>query len=618
VEHYIAEINGIPVIQSVVLNSGDLNAVLNSYQRKAVYDAVYAKSVKHFAVDVNDNKKQMQHNLGISGVGMIVYMNDGALAGDIDVEGAVVKADESRGVFELSEAERKRYAAEEKGIAGQMAVLFGKIAAEKERGRTWQKPGYGYGLTMNTDRSRALGSEYTASRFVGTEKGRNVETIRVASSNIGDILAALSKEKSGAKRTDVEKIRNLLNSDKDLAKVADLPKLSELITANGELKAEAVTLIQRAFENGFTGIHTDASGIQDTAVLNRALGEIDSITRKTGVQMRNYVSFNSTETATVLKSETINSLAKAHNFTPVIKIGARGESVTPERVKQTLGNIENAAVEIQGIITGEELTAVQGQIVLAWLHNTSGISKDKSRAKSASKKMGAAYKGALTSDYITDMKVAEIAGLRTVMSEQASEDGAVRAGQFASMLNALEKAGVSANSVLYNYAADMQKDGSVESYESARGYLRGAVEKFLETQYVKALDVTADIYNKKVNINDRNAARGLLLYMAVNGESLDGRLINELLKNQRELLNSESGTLTELRTAANVLINEILENPLAADISANKDKVADVKKAFTVLTDSFASSFGLEKAVEGARKGTMLSVGTMRVILTQA
>ena len=620
VEHYMTFASGIPVIQTVVLNNWELNKAVPASQRARIYDEVYNRSVKHFAVDVNDNKKQMQHDLGVSGVGMIVYMNDGFVSGDIKVNGAVVKASAGTGVFELPEEERKLYCAEENGIAGHMKTLFGKIAAKKDFGKAEQKPGYGYGLALNTDRSRVFGSAYTAMQFMNAEKGKNVETVRASNAKIGEVLAALSGESSSAKKSDIEKIKNLLDSDNDIAKIVDLPKLSGLITSSGELSAEGVTLIRRAFENGFTGVHTDASGISDTAVLSRALGEINSIARKNRVDFSNYVSFESLDSdAAVVDAAAIRELADKHKFTPVIKIGEKGERISPEKVQKALGNLENAAVEIEGISTGDELTKVQGRIVLAWLHTSAGVAKDKSRAGSAKKKLGSAYKSALSSDYLSNMNAAAIKELVKFMAQEAFADAGKREKQFEDLLEALKKAGIEENSALYNYILDMKNEASVENYESARGYLRGAVEKYLETLYMESLGAAGKLYRKKISISDRNALRGLLLHLAVNGEVLGSSSdIQNMLDGQRELLKSETGTLAQLRADSNEVINSILEDPLKTYGSDDKENIAKAKKAFAVLTDMAASGFAFEKAVESAKQGTIVSAGVIRSMLAAA
>ena len=172
--------------------------------------------------------------------------------------------------------------------------------------------------------------------------------------NIEEILGALSGEKVKVKGSDVEKIRNLLESDNELSKIVDLPKLSELIDREtGKLSGRGRVLIERAFENGFTGIHTDAAGITDIKVLENALGEINEIAREKKADYSNYVSFKSVDEGTDVDAETINRLSEEYKFTPVIKIGEKGEEIMPQRVSNAIKGIRNAAVEIEGITTGD-------------------------------------------------------------------------------------------------------------------------------------------------------------------------------------------------------------------------------------------------------------------------
>jgi hypothetical protein len=221
------------------------------------------------------------------------------------------------------------------------------------------------------------------------------------------------------------------------------------------------------------------------------------------------------------------------------------------------------------------------------------------------------------------MNTSAIHKLREFMSQEASEDAEVRKQNFDRIFTVLKEIGVSENSALHNYLTAMiEKDGSVteENYESARGYLRGAVEKCLEIQYMRAFDVSADVYyGKKVSMSDRNAIRGLLLYMAVNGDGadlFDSKGINELLAVQRGLLRHETGSMTQLRIASNELINEILSDPLAV---GGKEKVERVKKAFAVFTDdSIIPILGIDRVIEQAKRGTLVSVSAIRSVLAAA
>ena len=145
------------------------------------------------------------------------------------------------------------------------------------------------------------------------------------------------------------------------------------------------------------------------------------------------------------------------------------------------------------------------------MKNTSGISKDKSdRSKaSAKKRYEISYKKALNSDYILNIDADKIKSLKEFMKEGGEVN-------FDKMKETLEKAQIAQDSVVYKYVELASEVNTPESYASAKAYLRAAVENYLERQYLSAVGRKRSDYINSVGVSDRNAIRGLLLYMALN------------------------------------------------------------------------------------------------------
>jgi hypothetical protein len=619
VEHYAVEDGNIARIAAVVKLSPSLTSAIEAAGANIndIKREIYETSIPYFAADIENDRRQMQYSLGVSGVGMIVY-SGGIESRKISASAQGELAQRRTSFLELSGENKKNYFTEKSELTN-IGELSAEMASVKELGAAWQMPGHEFGLTINVDSANALSNISAAQRYMNNEKSKNVSIARVSSANIKDVIENLRNERiKGEKAADtaeINRVRNLLSTGREIRKVADL-SAADLLNADRSVNRN---FIQHAFEAGFDGIYADLSGLslQDAQAV---LGAIKEISAKYAIEAQNYVTLDKNISGDFVKG-----------FTRIVKIS--GEKISAKDIKNALdeaGDYEGSplAVEIEGISSGDELTLAQGRIVAAFMKNTSGISKDKSdkTKMKAQKRYETSYRKSLNSDYTLNIDSDKIQGLKEfikpISEAEASmfADAQRGAAMFETMISALKLAGIREDSVAYQYVAGSAKENTAQSYASAKAYLRAAVENYLERQYLSAVGRTGTDKNDYVSgvvISDRNAIRSLMLYMALNGEDMSSDKIKALLDEQRTLLDGNK-TLFELKNDNNPFINEILADPFADDSKEKaQEKKAQAKQALTVVSESAAAS-GINKAMETFKDGAFASTQTIKQILSAA
>jgi hypothetical protein len=625
VEHYIDSdaysdsslFRADPVIKTRVIEDEALNSLIgDAAARKLIYDQVYVKSAKYFAFDIKDNKKSLQNRLGVGGVGMIFYK--GALMEDLKVNGrSVVEDNKNIGVIELkTDDEKSVYFDANKMKEESVGLIMSEIAALEERGRNWTMPGHEYALSVDADKSFRLLNESAASRYMDNEKSKNVSTVRVSSSKMKETIDALWTDKQNKSKTsgsEIDKIRNLLNTGKELRKAVDM-KVSDLLNTDGTVNT---VLIQRAYEIGFNGIYADLTGADGKAAAEiiKIIGEMS---KSRGIDIENYMLFdrNNHKTNTDMISEYADVMSSA-KITGVVVVGGKN---TAADVENAVGKLSNIALEMKAMERGDELLPAQGRAKTIFFENTKGLSKDASRisesdekdaAKKIAKIYNSAYKRALSSEYTLKIDSKNIEALKPFMSLESGG----KAG-FEELKNAMDKAGIAADSVVYRYVMQSSKDNTPESLAAAKAYLRASVENSLEREYIAMLGTTKDRYYQNVAVSDINALRALLIYLAVNGEKIDAGEINAIMNLQREYLSGDSRSIAALRAdpELNAFINEIMADP----INASGNRVENAKRALTVLNDSIAGFASIDNLMKNAKDGALMSASAVRGLLTAA
>jgi hypothetical protein len=609
VEHYVLQIGNIVRITAIVKPSASLKKAIeeNEGDLKEIEKETFEKSILPFAADIENDKSQMQYRLDVSGIGMVVYSGDiEKRRGDISAQGGLIQG--KTPVLELSGSNKKKYFSEDVNLIEKAELLYAGIALVKEYGAAWQMPGYIYGLTINADSAKTLSSGQSAQTYLSNEQSKNVSIARVSSGNMRDVIETLWGEKAhGEKAKDtveINRIRNLLNSGKEIRKIVDL-KASDLIDNNGNINR---SLIQHTFESGFDGIYADLSGLPQ-AEAEIVLKAIKEISAKYAVDAQNYVS---------LDEGIIGDFVKG--FTRIVNIP--GEKINAQDVKIALdkaGDYEGSplAVDIEGIYSGDELTLAQGRIAAAFTKNTSGISKDKfdGAAIEAQTKYETYYekevlkygKEPLKSDDMVVIDSGKIPGLKEFMKEGGAVD-------FGAMKAAMIAAGIEEKNKVYRFVELAAETNTDKSYAIAKAKLRIAFENYLESQYLAATNRTSSL---GVGVSDRNSIRGLMLYMAQNGEELSVDKIKAMLEEQKTLLDG-SKTLLELSADYTPARKEILVDPLADDSKEKAlEKTARAKQALTVVSENVAAS-GINKAMETFKEGAFASTKAVRQILSAA
>ncbi|MCL2144219.1 MAG: hypothetical protein FWH43_01800, partial [Endomicrobia bacterium] len=613
-----------PVIKCVVLNNAQLDSEVPESMREEMYNQAYILSAKHFAADINGNVQKLQRNLGVSGAGMIVYKGvslDNKLLQD---NGITVEDISDSGIFELRDGKIAQYFDKDGLIREKTGELLAEISARKERGKNWQMPGNEYGGIVDTERSPRFTDASSTAKYTDNEQSKNISLLRVVNADIKTAIEVLysqiierSAESSGKELSSVVRIRNILNTGNNVKKIADL-KLSDLINNDGSVNAD---LIRKAYLIGFKGIYADVTGLSSENAA-KVIDAVKQISDRYGIDAQNYIIFdrnNSAKNASMI-SEFEASIAGS-SITAVVTV--EGESTAVD-VERAVGRFSNIAVEMAGMDNGDELVSVQGRVVTAFMRDTTGVSKDKSRVKSSAGRYKTTYDRAFKtvaagaddvykykyeSEYILNgLDLNNIGLLRDFMTQKPD-----KGINFKGMTEALKAAGIREDSVAYKYAADMEETGTEESYASAKAYIRAAVEKYLEKEYAGMKGVDIGYYLDNVNVSDRKTIRSLMLYMAVNGQKLDSATISELLSVQKLAMSGEERKISELLAEAGSLINEILSDPL----SVSPEKMDEAKRAFTLVNDSM-SGFAVAKMINNVKNGTKISASTVRSMLQAA
>ncbi|MDR1940826.1 MAG: MFS transporter [Endomicrobium sp.] len=583
-----------PVIKTLVVENEELNAeIADKNIRAQIYNRAYNLSTRYFAADLKNDARRLQHVLGVSGVGMIVY-NERQILEDLNEfdKKEEKKGIRFRGALELKE-NRREYFNKDGVIVGNLGLLMAAMSASQEEGKYVQMPGYDNALTLDADKSRFLLDESMALRQMNNEKAKNVSIIRASSADIKEIIEALWQEKANAvtaKGAKVNKIRNLLKSGKDIKKIVDI-KASDLDSDT----------MRKAYEIGFNGIH--ASQVKEDNIVETAQ-KMNEAAGKYAFDALNFISVS----AQAAKSNA--HALKAAKVTPVIRI----ENATASNIENALRDLDGVAVEFNSMETGDELLGVQGKITAAFMSNTGGISKDKSRVSkinSPAKRYASTYKKALSSDFILELDASKIKDLKEFMMFDE------RPADFEAMKAALIKAGVKKDSVAYQYVELQSAANQAESYAAAKAYLRAAVENYLERAYLQAVDNNKkSLYDKNVIINDRDAIRSLLLNMAVNGKELTKESIKEILVLQNAALSQENSTLMALKAQYAPLVNEIMSDPFAL---SSQDKTSNAEKAFAIISsDASFSAYAFDRAVEDMKTGSSTASKAVISILSAA
>jgi uncharacterized protein YifE (UPF0438 family) len=298
------------------------------------------------------------------------------------------------------------------------------------------------------------------------------------------------------------------------------------------------------------------------------------------------------------------------SVTGVVRVA---ESADADDVKNAVGDLDNVAVEMTAMETGEEMSKVAGKVSAVFMTDTVGISKDKSKGKSqsASNRYKTIFKKALTSDYMLNIKAENIGKLKDYMTSKDEEK------RFDAMLEAMRNAEIAADSVVYKYVSRAAERNTDESYAAAKAYLRAAVENFAEREYVNVKGIEREEYLQKVKPEDRNAIRALLLYMAVNGENISSSGIDALLEVQKLAISSDesasTGTINELLYGLNGLISRIISDP----VSVSENEMQQAKRAFTLKHDAIGS-FAIGRMIENTKNSTKISAASIRSLLQAA
>ncbi|MDR1195224.1 MAG: hypothetical protein LBL00_01970 [Endomicrobium sp.] len=408
--------------------------------QKSLSDKAYDLSHKYFATNIENNVKYMQHILGVTGVGAVFY------------DGDIPASDTQKSPFlEISNNAAKKYF-----DAQGAGDLLGDISAGKEHyKKTFMKP-YKYSLSLNADKSRTLLDKNKTAKLVKNEIEKNVSIIKIKSKNAVKTVEELWQKNINGKpieeNEDMLKMQNLLDFSKEIKNI--------LVLAPKDINEE---LLQKVYELGFGGIYVlraKNENIEDKIEI------INKISK--GYDAQNFIELYPQD-ATMFKERLENA-----GIFPVIKIekGANAQTIV-----FALEGLENAAVEINSIQTGDELSLSQNKISTVFLKNTAGISKDISNIRNlkqnkALKVYNAALEIARKSDFLPE-EITDPKALEPYASADNFENK-----DFASMKAALKAAGLSGENMLVKYAET--SEDSVEGYAAAKAYIKAAIEKYYE------------------------------------------------------------------------------------------------------------------------------------------
>jgi hypothetical protein len=388
-----------------------------------------------------------------------------------------------------------------------------------------------------------------------------------------------------------------------MKKIADL-------NANDLIKGGMVNeeLIKKIYRLKFNGIYADMTGIEDKKAAE-IIEVMAQAANRYGVDIHNYIVFNNGNIEeNIKKIETFKKELEEKAITAVMRFSEEASKNDIVKAVNKL-SISNIAIEMPEMKEGDELSEIRGKVSALFLKDTKGLSKDKNarQTRNADKRYNAAYNRALHSDYMLNIAAKNISMLKEYMSAKAEEK------KFDEMISAMDRAGITADSVVYQYVMDRKAENTQESYAAAKGYLRAAVENYLEREYVKVKEIAKEAYIKGVRVSERNVMRALMLYMAVNGEEITAENIKAIFESQKLALGAEERSMTELMEEVNGLINEITKDPL----NAPSEKKEEAKRAFTLMNDSIAG-LAIDRMIENTKTGANLSITAVKGFLQAA
>jgi hypothetical protein len=315
------------------------------------------------------------------------------------------------------------------------------------------------------------------------QEKQNVSAVKLKINTATEAIELLyrsgKKSKALAQNPTALKIRNFLDSHSEIQKI--------LVLDSQELDKN---ILRKIYELGFDGVYIAGSKVFE---IENILNIIAAVSKEYPNSLENFVETNP-KSAKVYEKR-----FQAAAIMPVVKII---KNANAQFIKSSLNPLNETALEISSVRSGDELSPSQDRLSTVFLRNTSAIDKDKSDISDLKEnKLLKIYNSVLKTARKSKLSKTNIDNIGNL--EKYADPENFQDKDFQGLKSALKSSGISKYSPLLSYI-DLS-DESPEGYAAAKAYIKALIENHYQTR--KSLKIKKAVLFDKKDINYINAKR---------------------------------------------------------------------------------------------------------------